>query len=273
MTLVTGPLYERLKEIGQWIPSERTPYPPAVSSPLCAIAEALFWDERGYRRLARQTRVRYNLHKSPTAGAVSRFRIQWLIAFIFATLLVTMGVQLALLPLMIVYFHRVSLVSPLANILEGVLLSVTMAAGCLYLFAAGIFAPAGHIAAIGVDFAGHLLTSTVSWLGHSFPPSIRMPSLQGWAVILYVFYLLLFVLLTVMIARWNPLARRIERPRFFSPGPGLGYRSRMASDCFSLTSSSIRTEIRRRSPGGDISRRRPGRFYICIIPAGFDNVD
>ena len=46
MTLVTGPLYSRLKEIGQWRPSERTPHPPVVCSMLGALAETLFWDER-----------------------------------------------------------------------------------------------------------------------------------------------------------------------------------------------------------------------------------
>jgi competence protein ComEC len=213
MTLVTGPVYSRLKEIGQWRPSERTPYPPVVCSMLGALAESLFWDERNAQKGTRQARVRFRLQKASSATALSRLRAQWLAIFIFATLFVTTGVQLGLLPLMIVYFHRVSLVSPIANILEGVLLSGAMIAGCIYLVIAGVFTPAGRIAAIAVDFTGSLLTSTVSWLGETFPPAVRIPSLQGWLALLYPIYLLLFVVLAVMTSRWNPLARKMERSR------------------------------------------------------------
>ena len=216
MALVTGPLYSRLKEIGQWRPSERTPHPPVVCAMLGALAETLFWDERKARLRTRQSRIRYGLPKASFAIAVSRLRVQWLIVFIFATLLVTTGVQLGLLPFMIIYFHRVSIVSPIANILEGVLLSIAMLAGCLYLVVSGVFTPAGGMASIAVDFSGSLLSSTVSWLGETFPSAFRMPSLQGWWIILYPSYLFLFAVLTVMISRWNPLARRTNQSRRFN---------------------------------------------------------
>ncbi len=216
MALVTGPLYSRLKEIGQWRPSERTPHPPVVCAMLGALAETLFWDARKARLRTRQSRIRYGLPKASFAIAVSRLRVQWLVVFIFATLLVTTGVQLGLLPFMIIYFHRVSIVSPIANILEGVLLSIAMLAGCLYLVVSGVFTPAGRMASIAVDFSGSLLSSTVSWLGETFPSAFRMPSLQGWWIILYPSYLFLFAVLTVMISRWNPLARRTNQSRRFN---------------------------------------------------------
>ena len=117
---------------------------------------------------------------------------------------------------MIIYFHRVSIVSPIANILEAVLLSIAMLAGCLYLVVSGVFPPAGRIAAIAVDFSGSLLSSTVSWLGETFPSAVRIPSLQGWWTILYPSYLFLFLVLTVMISRWNPLAKRTNQSRRFN---------------------------------------------------------
>src|SRR5205085_6789903 len=49
------------------------------------------------------------------------------------TVFSTLCVQLALLPLMIIHFHRFSLVSPVTNVVEGILMVVLMVLGTVHL--------------------------------------------------------------------------------------------------------------------------------------------
>jgi predicted membrane metal-binding protein len=76
--------------------------------------------------------------------------VQHLLRFAFTAVLVSTVVQLALLPLLVTYFHRLSLASPLLNIFVGALLVLlafaALAALALSSFSATLAAPLTRLA-------------------------------------------------------------------------------------------------------------------------------
>ena len=72
------------------------------------------------------------------------------------------------LPLMISHFHRFSVVSPLANVIESLLMFVLMVAGAIYLF----------VYAVSASFAGKLAVTTTIF-GDAAASVIGAKSLNG----------------------------------------------------------------------------------------------
>ena len=101
----------------------------------------LLMKTRAARRLSRAPVVR-RLGKKP---AVRRFGewwaarrldevstgrvVQWCLAWSVSAVVATVSVQVGLLPLMVAHFRRFSLISPLANVVEGPLMLAVMIAG------------------------------------------------------------------------------------------------------------------------------------------------
>jgi competence protein ComEC len=202
-----SPLYLRLKEIGEWRPSGATPYPPRVSKPVKWLGESLFWDERGFRAEMKRSPIRYRLEKSITAVWVNRFRLQGAAAWIVITLLTTTAVQVGLLPLMIHHFHRFSVVSPVANVVEAMLIFVLMIAGAVYLLADSILgAPVWKLAWV-VNKVGWLTVEAgkplLAWRKASF----RTPDFgDHWQWAFTAFFIAVLILI-VTINEWNPFRK------------------------------------------------------------------
>ncbi|HEX6622106.1 MAG TPA: ComEC/Rec2 family competence protein, partial [Pyrinomonadaceae bacterium] len=118
------PLLQGLKAVGEWRPTRSTPYPPACPRWWGALGEILFWSEKDWRREMARSAHDYRLFKTPLAARLDRWRVQRVLRYVFAATVVSMVVQLTLLPLFVVYFHRLSLAGPLLNILVGGLMVV-----------------------------------------------------------------------------------------------------------------------------------------------------
>jgi competence protein ComEC len=207
IVVLASPLYLRLKQIGQWQPSASTPYPPRVPQPLKWFAEVLFWDERAFRDEMRRAPIRYRLEKLRAAAALNRLRVQRAIAWVMVTLLTTTGVQIGLLPLMIHHFHRFSLVSPIANVIESALVFLLMIAGAAYLIlhsmiGAWILKFATVVNAIGwltVEAGKPLL----AWRKASF----RVPDFgQGWEWAFTAYFAAVLILI-IAVTEWNPFRK------------------------------------------------------------------
>jgi competence protein ComEC len=125
--------------------------------------------------------------------------------------LVSASVQLVLLPLMIVYFHRLSLASLLLNIVVSVLLAVLVATALVALL----------ISQVSVTLSAPLfkVADAINWLMvHSVDPfsrfkfaTLRVPEYSGPAALLYALYYLPLLLLVVVLWHWRPLALSKER--------------------------------------------------------------
>jgi len=76
------------------------------------------------------------LFKTRPAAWLERYQVQRGLRYLFGAVLVSASVQVVLLPLMIVYFHRLSPASLLLNIVVGVLLVVLIAVALIALLIA-----------------------------------------------------------------------------------------------------------------------------------------
>ncbi|MDX6559051.1 MAG: competence protein ComEC [Blastocatellia bacterium] len=214
IVLLAVPIMQRTQQIGSWRPTRATPYPPACSRWVRVLSESLFWSEREWRAEIAASNISYRLFKTPAAARLERWHLQRLFRFSFAAVVVSISVQLGLLPLMVIYFHRLSIAALALNIFVGILMAalafVALAALLISHVTAGLAAPL------------IILTEKISWMMiHLVDPftrlslaSIRLPHYAGWAAAIYVLYYLVLGLLVIALLRWNPLS-------FTTPTQGL----------------------------------------------------
>jgi competence protein ComEC len=207
---LTVPLYQRLKKIGEWQPSATTPYPPRVPRAVRWLAEVLFWDQREFRRQMSRAHVRYRLQKAGAARWLNRWRLQSPLAWIAVTLFTTTAVQVGLLPLMLVHFHRASIVSPLANVIEGVLVSVLMLLGVAYLLFEAIIGT-WALGLVGAVNAFGSLTVKASEPMLAWPrASVRVPDWGESSALVFTAYFAAALGLIILVNEWNPFRKGDE---------------------------------------------------------------
>ncbi|MGH9850050.1 MAG: ComEC/Rec2 family competence protein [Blastocatellia bacterium] len=208
----TSPLYLRLKEIGQWQPSARAPYPPRVPKPVKWFAETLFWNEREFREEMKRAPIRYRLEKSRAAFWLNWLRLKKLtaqkaMAWIVITLVTTTGVQIGLLPVMIHYFHRFSIVSPIANVVEAVLVFALMIAGAVYLLISALIGAWVLKLAPAVNAIGWLTVEAGKPLLEWRKASFRVPDFgENWEWV-FIAYFAAALILIVAVNEWNPFRK------------------------------------------------------------------
>jgi competence protein ComEC len=204
---IAWPLLQKLSAIGAWQPASDSPYPPICSRGLKSFCEMLFWSERSWKReLARSTH-HYRLFKTPIAAAFERYRVQHCLRYIFGAAVVSVAVQIVLLPQMILYFHRLSFASLILNIVVSILLAALAAVALVALL----------LSQVNPSLAAPLfkLANAIDWLMiHSVDPfaklglaSLRLPEYSGWPRWVYVVYYLPLLFLVMALAQWQPLAR------------------------------------------------------------------
>jgi competence protein ComEC len=207
IVVLAWPLLERMAAIGSWRLTRETPYPPSCALWLRSLCEALFWSDRKWKREIAQLNHSYRLLKTPLAERLERYHVQFPLRYAFSAIVISVCVQLTLLPLLIVYFHRLSLSSLLLNIF----VSVTMAA--LSLVAISGLA----LAQVSSGLAGPFIAAAnaLNWLMvHSVDgftkvglTSLRLPEYTGWMAATYPLYYLPLAGLTILLCRWQPLGR------------------------------------------------------------------
>ncbi|HSK65155.1 MAG TPA: DNA internalization-related competence protein ComEC/Rec2 [Pyrinomonadaceae bacterium] len=188
IVVVAWPLLQTVAAIGGWSPSRETPNPPVCSRGLRWFCELLFWSERKWRKEIARSPYHYRLFKATPAAWLERYGLQACLRYIFGAMVVSGAVQLVLLPVMIVYFHRLSLASLILNIVVGVLLAILAAVALLALV----------VSQFSIALATPLFTiaNAVNWsLIHSVDPfthfklaSIRVPEYSGSGALVYVLY-------------------------------------------------------------------------------------
>ncbi|MFN2497472.1 MAG: ComEC/Rec2 family competence protein [Pyrinomonadaceae bacterium] len=204
IVLLCWPLLEKIRAVGTWRPTRETPYPPACTPWLRSFCESLFWSERQWQSELEQTNYVCRLLKTPSAKTLEDFHLQRPLRYAFSTIVVSLGVQIVLLPFLVVYFHRLSFASLLLNI--GV--SVMMAALALVAMFALLLAQVSRI--LAAPFIH--LTNGLNWLTvHSVDPfaragmaSMRLPEYSGWTTIVYLLYYLPLAVLAWLLWSWHP---------------------------------------------------------------------
>ena len=206
IVVIAAPLMLKLSLIGTWRPTRITPYPPNCAGWLKIFCENLFWSERAWQAEMARSNHSCRLLKSSLAVRLERFHLQSFLRYALGAAVVSASVQVGMLPLLIIYFHRVSPAAIILNIGVGGLMAALgiMALAALLIFHVSPAAAAPLITlANGVDW---LLVHIVDLFAPLGGASFRLPEYAGWAAAVYVIYFLPLALLALAVARWHPLA-------------------------------------------------------------------
>ena len=211
IVVIAWPLLLKLSAIGAWYPSHSAPYPPSCSRTLRTFCEILFWREQKWRQELARSSHHYRLFKADAATWLERYHIQPVLRYAFGAVVVSASVQVMLLPLMIVYFHRLSLSSLVLNIVVSALLAALVA----------VALPALLVSQVSASLSEPLfrLADAIDWaMVHSVDPfssfglaSLRLPEYSGAAALLYAVYYLPLLFLVIRLLHWQPLGSRVER--------------------------------------------------------------
>lgn len=208
------PLLERMRRVGTWRPTMATPFPPSGLPWFRELSEALFWSEHDWRAEMAASNINYRLFKAPVAAKLERWGIQKPLRYAMAAMIISASVQIVLLPLMVLYFHRVSIASLVLNIFVGLLMA-TLALTALVAVAVSQVSTMLAVPLIGfAEKTNWLMIHLIDPLSNLGMASVRLPHYSGWAAAVYGLYFVLLATLIVAAARWDPL-------RAYAPaGPG-----------------------------------------------------
>jgi competence protein ComEC len=202
---IAVPLLRTMQRVGSWRPTMETPYPPDCRRWFRTLSEAVFWSERAWQAETAESNISYKLFKNPIAAKLERWRVQRLVRIAVSAIVVSASVQIGMLPLLLVYFHRLSIASVLLNIFVGGLMAMLA-----FVALAGVFV--SHISA-WLAWPLIMLAEKVNWLmTHLVDPfsrlgiaSIRLPHYSGWPAGVYTLYYVPLAFLIFALVRWNPL--------------------------------------------------------------------
>jgi competence protein ComEC len=207
------PVIDKLRAIGNWRPTSRTPYPPSCPRALRTFAEAIFWNERKFYKEMRRAPVRYRVDKAPVAHLLVRLRVQPLIRGAALLAITSIAIQLSTFPLMALYFNRAAPVGILLNVVAGLLTGLMMLAA----IAAIILAPAGMwIAAklVWITTGAHsLLVNSIVPFANIPGSTFRVAHYEEPQSIIYALYFVPLVMLVILIDKWHPVVRLFPADR------------------------------------------------------------
>jgi competence protein ComEC len=199
------PVLSNLKSVGEWRPTRATPRPPACPRWFRTLGETLYWSERGWRREMAHSTHSYRLFKTPWAARLERLRAQSSLRFVFAAVVVSVAVQLVLLPLLVVYFHRLSLASLALNLFVGALMVAFAFAALAALAVSQLSAPLAAPLVRLTEATASLMIHSVDPFARAHAASLRLPDYSGPASAIYALYFVPLLLLTFALLRWRPV--------------------------------------------------------------------
>lgn len=200
------PLIERLRSIGNWVPTTEHPFPPNVNDGLKTFCETLYWRDSAWDIDRKRNIWSARIFKRPFAGKFLVEGIRDIAAYIFEVLIVSVSVQIILLPLLVYYFHRIPLASLVLNIWVGSLLAIES----FMAVAAIITALISDVAAIPfielTETVNRLMIWTSSAISTGPLENLRVPIYPGIGRVFYFIYFIPVLFLAAILARWNVFA-------------------------------------------------------------------
>jgi competence protein ComEC len=199
------PLLQRLQTVGAWHPTLETPYPPRCSRVWRALGEMIYWSERAWRREMERAPYRYKLFKTVWAVRFERWRVQSLLRYAFTALFISASVQITLLPLLVVYFHRLSIASLILNVWVGALMACLSITALITLFLSNLSIELAALCAALAEWINWLMVHGVDPFMRRGIASWRVPEYSGLMSAIYYFYYVPLIVFFVRITHWKPL--------------------------------------------------------------------
>jgi len=206
IVVMAFPLIEKLRSIGNWIPTAETPLPPSVPVWLKRFCETLYWREIRWKIEGGRQIWSASLFKSPYLKVLEVKGMQGLAAFAFEGILVSLAIQIWLLPLLVVYFHRVSIASILLNLWVGFFIALESFSALIAILLSII---SDRLALPIIK-----LTEVLNWFLIALPrlfvdnnwAGFRLPVYSGTQSTVYFLYLIPVIFLGFAAYTWNPFA-------------------------------------------------------------------
>ena len=212
------PLIEKLRAIGSWMPSVAEPFPPNVPTPLIRFCETIYWNPIAWKIEVDRQIWSAKIIKSPYISKLAGTSLQRFLRYIFEALTVSLIVQLWLLPLSIVYFHRFTPISVVMNLWVG----VGIAFESLSALAAIAFSEVSEFLAfpffVLTEFLNYLLITVPYVFTNLGWASWRVPNYSGISSAIYAVYFLPLIGLAFMAGLWNPFRLSDQKVRFAIAG-------------------------------------------------------
>jgi competence protein ComEC len=215
IVVMAFPLIEKMRAVGRWTPTRSEPFPPNINPSLRQFCEALYWREEVWAIEGKRNVWTTRIFKSTKPRWLSRESIRKWTAYIFEAAIVSLVVQVWLLPFLVIYFHRVSYASVLLNLWVGplIVLESFAALGGLLL---------SHLSPLlalpllrSTEFLNWLLLSVPGWFVDGGLASFRLPAYTGPARIIYFLYAIPVGAFAYLTFRWKPFDLKAPfRPRY-----------------------------------------------------------
>lgn len=201
------PLLTKLRQIGEWIPSTSEPFPPNLPQWLTRFCETIYWNADAWRIERANNLWTGEIRKIPYFDGRLNGAWQRGIRYLFEGILVSLIVQICMLPLSAMYFHRVAFASLVLNLWVGVFLGIESFAAVL----GAVLSSFSNTVAGFAYFIAETSNSSMLLLAKLFSYfpslSIRLPSYEGIGSAIYLIYLLPLIGLAFIANRWRPFLR------------------------------------------------------------------
>ncbi|HKP37711.1 MAG TPA: ComEC/Rec2 family competence protein [Pyrinomonadaceae bacterium] len=248
------PVLRNMQRVGSWRPTMVTPYPPQCPRWFRTLSETLFWREREWQDEISGSNIRYRLFKTRLAVVAERWHTQWLFRFVAAALVVSGSVQIVLLPVTIIYFHRLSISSLVLNIFVGALMVAMAFAALAAVLLSQISATIALPLVMLAEKLNWLLVHVVDPFSYFNVASMRLPHYTGWGALVYGLYFLALSILLLRLTRWDPLHQAPRQSH-------LSWQARIGvTACFVLTALIIFHPFSAAKPDG--------RLHIDFLDVG-----
>ena len=204
------PVLEKMRQTGAWQPAEKTPIPPNCAKWLKTLCETLFWSERNWNRAQAHSIWKARLFKSELAKKIDKWNLQTIWQIVFGTVFVSVTVTAWLLPLMAIYFHRLSLAAIFLNVFVGFLIAIVSFVSIFALLIAQISPALAQPFVAWTEVINYLLVYSAEPFIHLRSASIRLPVYTGATSAIYWIYYAPLICLTILIHRWNPFELKVQ---------------------------------------------------------------
>lgn len=208
IVLVGFPLIKILRSIGEWAPNSNEPFPARVPRLLSRACETLYWNPKRWEIDAARNVWSANLFKSPYVRLDRT--VQRCLAYLFEGVLISLIVQIAMLPLVVHYFHRVTPISVPMNLWTGIFLAFESFASLFAMLfsylSESLALPFVRLTEIlhGLLVTVPALLSVRGWF------SFRVPVYGDHELPLYASYFMFAAVLAISVFRWDPFSIRSQ---------------------------------------------------------------
>jgi len=201
---VAFPLITKIRAVGTWMPESAEPFPPNVGERLKRLAETLYWNPIAWKVELGEQVWSGGIAKRPHLPQLAGTAWQRTARYLFEGVTVSLIVQIAMLPLLIVYFHRASFSAVVLNIWVGIFIAVESFAAVV---GAGVLQVSSAVAGPFFTFtemANAIMLALPRLIASDGMMRLRVPAYIGDGRIVYALFYIPLVALTYLLYRWDP---------------------------------------------------------------------